>query len=171
MDKARCIVESGYEVNTSDEDWLGSGVYFFVDGFACPKSNAKEWALFKYHGCNPCVVASEVLVSPEKVLDLRDASGLYIYNEARARILSENYESLLKRRDLSKKKRRDIRLDDAIVTRKVVSLLNVSVLFHNLYIKNKIHRGLELESSYPNSTVCCVADPNLIVRSWVVERY
>ena len=69
--------------------------------------------------------------------------------------------------DLVKKKRRDIRLDDAVITKGVLLSLGVSVLFHNLYIKRKVHRDLELESSYPNSTVCCVADPAYILRSWI----
>ncbi|MCQ5167858.1 hypothetical protein NE645_18090, partial [Roseburia hominis] len=77
-----------------------------------------------------------------------------------------HYRSLLTRRDLVKKKRRDIRLDDAVITKGVLLSLGVSVLFHNLYIKRKVHRDLELESSYPNSTVCCVADPASKYVSW-----
>lgn len=169
VDKAKRIVEFGYEVNPGAEDWLGSGVYFFVEGFACPKFNAKEWALYKGGEMKSCVVVSEIEVLHERVLDLRSSKGLRIYNETKARVLSEGFGELQVRRDLSIKKRRDIRLDDAIVTRKVISSLGVSVLFHNLYIKNKIHRELELESSYPNSTVCCVADVGLIIKSRILD--
>lgn len=167
LDKASCIVESGFEVNPSEEDWLGNGVYFFVDGFACPKVNAMEWASFKSHGLQPCVVVSEVSVPLEKVLDLRSEKGLHAYNQEKSHFITSHYRSLLTRRDLVKKKRRDIRLDDAVITKGVLLSLGVSVLFHNLYIKRKVHRDLELESSYPNSTVCCVADPAYILRSWI----
>lgn len=38
------IERIGFRPSSSDTEWLGSGVYFFVEGSFCPLTNAREWA-------------------------------------------------------------------------------------------------------------------------------
>ncbi|WP_124399459.1 hypothetical protein [Pseudomonas synxantha] len=160
--RAAAILAHGYHYVSSKEDWLGSGVYFFMDGFSCAKANAVEWASNKYLGEEFAVVKSVVELDSSRVLDLTSMQGLAIYNNTRLDILDRYGEALKCRRDISIKKRKDIRLDDKIITDLVLKELEVDVLVHNVYIKNRQQRELALESSYPNATVFSVSNLSFI---------
>ena len=144
---------------------MGTGVYFFIDGIACPIKRASEWARNKFDKDTAALVKSMITAPEEKVLNLTSLAGLAKYDIARDAFLDRNKLELLKRRDLNVKKRRDIRLDDRIVTEAVCAELGIAVLIHNVYIKNTLQRKLIMESSYPNATVCSVRDISLIVES------
>lgn len=162
---AESIVRSAFTFFPGPEDWLGNGVYFFVDGISCPEKNAFEWASNKFQKDACAVVRTEIVAPADKVLDLTCAAGLARYDEARMEFVIRNKDGLAKRRDLSKKKRKDIRLDDKIVTEAVLESLGATVLIHNVYIKNALQRELILESSYPNATACSVSDMSLLRNS------
>ena len=161
--RAEAILAKGYHYVSSAEDWLGSGVYFFLDGFACAFTNASEWALSKYAEEQCVVVKSRIECQASKVLDLTTCTGLKEYNDARVKVLKKFGSDLFFRRDLSIKKRRDIRVDDKIIIDLVLRELSFDVLIHNVYIKNRQQRSLALESSYPNATVCSVSNLECIV--------
>ena len=39
------IVKNGFKSSQGNDEWLGHGVYFFIEGILCPKQNAREWAI------------------------------------------------------------------------------------------------------------------------------
>lgn len=168
---ADTIIHSSYTFRPSPEDWLGSGVYFFVDGISCPEKCAAEWARNKFGDDACAVVRTRIEACADKVLDLTSAAGLARYNEVRLSFLARNKVELARRRDLRIKKRRDIRLDDKIVTDAVLKELGITVLIHNVYIKNALQRELIVESSYPNSTACSVSDISLLKDSDIVVTH
>lgn len=168
---ARSIADSTYKISPSPEDWLGSGVYFFIDGIACPIKSAFEWARNKYGHNDAALVKSRITAPAEKVLDLRSVEGLVRYDAARIAFLEQNRLRLSQRRDLKIKKRKDIRLDDRIVTEAVCEELGIAVLIHNVYIKNALQRELIMESSYPNATVCSVRDVSFIEANEIVPHH
>jgi hypothetical protein len=47
LQSAEQIVVSNYRISEADNDWLGNGAYFFIDGFADPVENAVNWARFR----------------------------------------------------------------------------------------------------------------------------
>lgn len=147
------IVNKGFEFSQSSEDWLGHGVYFFTDGISDPVRNAIEWAKNKHN--DTCVIKAKIKIDDSEVLDLRTTNGLNIYNLHRDSIIDNYYNELAKRRDLTIKKRKDIRMDDCIIMDLLQKELKYKVIIHNVYIKNHHQRKLALESSYPNSTVLC----------------
>jgi hypothetical protein len=162
QENAESIISSNFIIHFHPENWLGHGVYFFTNGISCPKKNAQEWAK-NCHGETPTtIVRSEISVPEKHFLDLTSVTQLKIYNEARDWIVTTHAEELENRRDLAIKKRRDIRLDDQIITNLVLEKLDIQVLIHNTYIKNEMQRKLVLESSYPNATVCCVTNIDFI---------
>lgn len=165
------IADSTYKISPSPEDWLGSGVYFFIDGIACPIRSASEWARNKFGRDDAALVKSTIRAPAEKVLDLRSIEGLARYDAARIAFLEQNRVPLLQRRDLNIKKRKDIRLDDRIVTEAVCEKLGIAVLIHNVYIKNALQRELIMESSYPNATVCSVRDVSFIEANEIVPLH
>ncbi|EJU9788320.1 TPA: hypothetical protein I7686_21265 [Vibrio vulnificus] len=159
---AESIIKNNFLIQPSPEDWLGTGVYFFVDGISSGAESAFEWARNSYPNDECCVVEVEIKVNSEDVFDLTSHLGLREYNNLRKTIIETDFDELNIRRDLTIKKRRDIRLDDKIITNKVMSKTTKKILIHNVYIKEKLQRDLILESSYPNSTVACVNDLEII---------
>jgi len=116
-------------------------------------------------------VKSTITVPEEKVLDLTNVAGLARYDAVRIQFLERNKLQLSQRRDLAVKKRKDIRLDDRIVTEAVCAELGIAVLIHNVYIKNALQRELIMESSYPNATVCSVRDVSFIKTNEIVPPH
>ncbi|WP_426697717.1 hypothetical protein ACP6EV_06460 [Aeromonas hydrophila] len=153
------ILESGFQISKNNEDWLGNGVYFFIDGISNPLFSAIEWASNTHGKLNCAVIESDILIQAKDILDLTTSKGLITYNYLRNKIITRDYSELLHRRDLGIKKRRDIRVDDRIITNKLFSLTNYKAIIHQVYIKTVLQRTLALESSYPNSTVLCIKNP------------
>jgi len=152
------IINNGFNLSQSNEDWLGHGVYFFTDGISDPFKNAIEWSKNKNKNKHNdiCIIKVKIKVEPSVVLDLRTITGLKIYNLHRDSIIDNYYDVLAKRRDITIKKRKDIRVDDCTIMGIIQQNLNYKVIVHNVYIKNHHQRELALESSYPNSTVLCI---------------
>lgn len=166
---ANSILESGFYFRGDEEGWLGQGVYFFLDGVCEGLPMAKDWSEFRYAGSTPVVVMSDIVAPMSSVLDLRSMDQLREFHKFRLSFAEENSESLSKRRDLRVKKRRDIRLDDAIIAKAAMEALGKSVLIHNIYIKTRKLRELQLESSYPTCTACCVSNISFIKRSQIID--
>lgn len=154
------IINDGFKSSQSNEDWLGHGVYFFTDGISDPLKNAIEWSKNRHNGT--CVIKSRIKVDDSEILDLRTNNGLNIYNLHRDYIIDNYYNELAKRRDITIKKRKDVRVDDCIIMGLLQQSLMHKVIIHNVYIKNQHQRKLALESNYPNSTVLCVNEPSCI---------
>ncbi len=154
------IINDGFKLSQSNEDWLGHGVYFFTDGISDPLKNAIEWSKNRHGGT--CVIKSKIKVDDSEILDLRTNNGWNIYNLHRDSIIDNYYNELAKRRDINIKKRKDARVDDCIIMGLLQQSLKHKVIIHNVYIKNQHQRKLALESSYPNSTVLCVNEPSCI---------
>ncbi|HCU0189516.1 TPA: hypothetical protein OUE07_002805 [Citrobacter koseri] len=156
------IINNGFNLSQSNEDWLGHGVYFFTDGISDPLKNAIEWSKNKSKSKSKnddiCIIKVKVKVDDSEVLDLRTTKGLNVYNFHRDSIIDNYYDVLTKRRDITIKKRKDTRVDDCTIMDILQQTLNYKVIIHNVYIKNYHQRKLALESSYPNSTVLCVND-------------
>lgn len=163
------ILNSGFCFRSDEEGWLGQGVYFFLDGICEGLPMAKDWSEFRYAASTPVVVMSDIVAPMSSVLDLRSMAQLREFNKLRLSFAHDNSEILSKRRDLDVKKRRDIRLDDAIIVKAVMEALGKSILIHNVYIKTQKLRQLQLESSYPTCTACCVSDVSLIKSSLVIS--
>ncbi|SMF83856.1 hypothetical protein SAMN02982917_5624 [Azospirillum oryzae] len=161
-DRAKEILDKGFRVNEGEEDWVGSGIYFFIDGISSAKDMAADWSCFRNRIDKPCILYCSIKADYKNVLDLRLEAHAKQFNYHRNLFIEQNTEKLKHRRDLSIKKRKDIRLDDAIITRSIFRNMEKSLIIHNLYIKTKTLRHLEMESSYPTTTVCCVGQIDMI---------
>lgn len=158
QDAIPSIMSGGFKLSTSSEDWLGHGVYFFIQGISNPIKNAAEWTKNTSKNKNTCVIKATVKLNEFEILDLRTTKGLQKYNNYRESIINEFYDDLLIRRDINIKKRKDIRVDDCHINSILQHRIKYRAIIHNVYIKNSSQRNLALESSYPNSTILCVND-------------
>jgi hypothetical protein len=85
LSSAKKIVSSNYESSIGDDEWLGNGVYFFVDGISSkPDEQAKKWSIVQawdkhkktYKYKNYCVINSEIQVEEDDYLDLTKEEGV-----------------------------------------------------------------------------------------------
>ncbi|WP_392440371.1 hypothetical protein AABD61_08355 [Edwardsiella piscicida] len=96
------IMQHGFKFSQSNEDWLGHGVYFFIDGISDPIKNAREWAENNNKkNKKTCVIKAKVKISIADVLDIRTIDGLKIYNFYRDAVIDCYYSKLEKRRILA----------------------------------------------------------------------
>ncbi len=147
------VKKIGFIPSSAYNEWLGSGVYFFVDGSFCPVTNAREWAKTnawdklkkQYTYTNYAIL--KVLITGERVLDLRLEEDLKLFNELREHIL---------KRYIEEKNNFKIKPQpDTFLCNSVAKSMKLDILIQNFYIKTKFQRIHYIDSRIPNSTVLC----------------
>lgn len=137
--------------SSSNIEWLGSGVYFFVEGAFCPIENAREWAK---NSAYPDKYVSysilKVLVTGERVLDLRIEEDLKMFDELRQHIFQKY--------DAEKRKFRTSMHPDTFLCNSFAKSMKLDILIQNFYIKTKNQRIKKIVSRMPNSTVLCAKE-------------
>ncbi|WCC41982.1 hypothetical protein PJJ26_11065 [Tenacibaculum finnmarkense] len=87
ISSAKEIIKSNYDLSIGDKEWLGNGVYFFIEGISSkPNEQAKNWAItqswdnikqeHKYK--EYCVIKSNFDVNEDNLLDLTKEEGVEI---------------------------------------------------------------------------------------------
>ena len=164
---ADSIISSNFKLSENPNDWLGYGIYFFIEGVNAPCENAKEWAKCcawdgagkppKYSRFN----VLSVLVSGKNVLDTTQTDGLNAFNEIRERLQQTERECFARDRSISE--------DNRVMWNLVAHFLELEIIIHNLYIKTETQRKQRIASNVPNTTVMCVKDFNNI-HSETIEK-
>ncbi len=147
------IKANGFKPSISYNEWLGSGVYFFIEGSFCPITNARDWVIsnawdkdLKQNRYSNYSILMTV-VSGNRALDLRKEEDLKLFETLRERIL-EKYES--EKKFFSKKIH-----PNTFLCNSVAKSMKLDILIHNLYIKNLSQRVNYHSSFVPNTTVLC----------------
>lgn len=154
------IKNNGFKPSYSNSEWLGSGVYFFIEGSFCPVTNARDWAIASAWDNNKrkCRYTSYTvlmtIVSGHRALDLRIGEDLEIFEKLRKYIF-DRYES-------EKEKFHSKIHPDTFLCNSVAKSMNLDILIQNLYIKTKEQRMNRLHSRIPNSTVLCAKENAII---------
>ena len=135
---ADLIMETGFISSKNHDDWLGYGVYFFIKGISCPKSNAEEWAknqawdsdkkCHKYKTYS--VIQAEVDVQKSRLLDLTATDGLVVFNTVRELLINKREKNFFVRD-------RNVNDDDQKICNQAISHLKLELLISHLYIKNQ----------------------------------
>jgi len=155
-ENAKKIVTTNFKRSENPDDWLGYGVYFFVNGISDPIANAKEWAMYKaWNGNSKPALYSRYNVLSAKVvganiLDTNKIADLKAFNLVRNRLLEIHKEHWCKDRKVTE--------DDRLLWNFAADFMKLDVIIHNLYIKNKTQRIKKIASNIPNVTVMCVKD-------------
>jgi len=154
------IRSEGFRSSSSLSEWLGCGVYFFIEGAFGPITNAREWGintawdkkLQKNKYTHYSIL--KTTVSGEKVLDLRIENDLKIFSEIRDCIFAK-YEA----------EKSNFRIEmhpDTFLCNAVSKSMNLDILIHTLYIKTKYQRINRIQSRVPNSVVLCAKQSAII---------
>ncbi|MQR01649.1 hypothetical protein [Glaciimonas soli] len=153
---AMSILGSTFNESKSKTEWLGHGVYFFVDGVSDPVTNAKDWARAqawdiasrsnKYEKFS--VLETNVQIGIDKLIDLCDLNGLKNFNA-----LKEIwFDKIAANFDIKKPLEHSCAMFNCLV-----SMTGAHAVRHNLYIKSIRERKLKLQLNVPNTTVLCVS--------------
>ena len=161
-ENANSIIDTGFIPSKNHDDWIGHGVYFFIDGISCPKSNSEEWAKNQAWDndkkCNKyktySVVQAEIDVQKSRLLDLTTTDGLVAFNTIRELLINELERNFFVRN-------RDVDEDDQKICNHAISHLKLELLISHLYIKNRTQRIKNIVSKIPNTTVMLVVKPEL----------
>lgn len=153
------ILDSNYELSVGDDEWIGNGVYFFINGISSkPGEQAKLWAIAqawdnierrnKYKRF--CVIKSKIEVEDNCLLDLTSEDGVSVLN-----YLIERFEDKISR--LNKR----FKYIDGLVINFAVKegILPIEVVKGNFYIKFAKERIKGFNLRTPNCTICTVLDP------------
>lgn len=93
FDKQQSIFDMNFSVSASEDDWLGTGAYFFIDGISDPIQDAKHWAklhaydkIKKSNRYNKYAVI-KAIINVTNVLRLDQQDGMIAYNVFRNYLL------------------------------------------------------------------------------------
>ncbi|EII2984489.1 hypothetical protein V8050_002925 [Vibrio parahaemolyticus] len=163
FDNVKSILAENFRESENNDEWLGYGVYFFVEGISEPKENAIEWARNQSYANGKLkydkYAVFKAKVVCDRVLDTTNTQGLAAFNTLR--------NALIKKHDDCFQKNRDFRSDDRVMWNLVAQTMKLDAVVHNLYIKDRVQRIKKIGSNVPNTTVLCVKVPTSIVRETI----
>ncbi len=152
------IKANNFELSQKNNEWLGFGVYFFIEGIGCPITNASEWANNQaYSREGACYENYSVLSAPltcTYVLNASTLEGINAFNKVRDYALAK-FPSF-------RSEFRDKYGDNRAMWNFVSKRLKLDAVIHSLYIKHKLQRVRNIASNVPNSLVLCVKDNKYI---------
>ncbi|WP_423708005.1 hypothetical protein [Undibacterium sp. WLX3042] len=163
------ILKTAFLRSTKKDEWLGHGIYFFVDGISSPDLNADHWAkcnsrdsvagIQKYN--DYAILKSDINVDEDFLLDITTIEGLKRFNIAKEFFFNKMIENF----DFHKKAEHN-----CILFNYFVKMLKSQAVKHNLYIKNKRERIAGLRLNVPNTTVLCVINAASIGHTQIVKE-
>lgn len=174
LESAKEIEKSSYRESDKEDEWLGRGIYFFVDGISDPLTNAIDWAIAqawdntekinKYDEF--AVLKSKVEVDGDRLIDLTTQEGLRNFNGVKSVFLKQIFKDFAS----DELKEMSVEAHSCTMFNFIVSKINAHAVKHNLYIKNKKERRMNLKSNVPNTTVLCVRRENFNFNAQIVYQ-
>ena len=160
VESAKEILASNYELSKGDGEWLGDGVYFFINGVSSKTVDlAENWAVaqswdnkikaLKYKEF--CVIQSKIEVDESEFLDLTIEDGIevlqYLVNRYKEKI-----DSIQKKMSFLEGFLLNLARGEGILPLEVVK--------GNFYIKFAQERIERINLRTSNCTICTVYNPN-----------
>lgn len=159
----KSILENNFSVSAKDDEWLGTGAYFFIDGISDPESDAVQWA--KLHSYDKetrrnrynrfIVVRASIKVT--NVLRLDEQEGQIAYNHFRTYLIEKM------RRNRIQPKVGAIR-NDCEVCNYILENTDFEAIINPEYIKlDKWSRIQKYSSRIPTCRIISVREPNACI--------
>jgi len=152
------IKTDNFNVSNGTTEWMGEGIYFFIQGIGGKASElAKDFASYRGHVNNftrYSILKADISADPEKVLDLRLDDSLDAYNMVRNFVVHRFEKEFPRDRELSE--------DNCTVHNMVKKHMKLDIVIQNLYIKQHRDRIMRLGSQVPNVTVLCATSADSV---------
>ena len=168
----RKILNSNYKISKGDREWLGDGVYFFIEGVSSENSIelAKKWVIAessKRRYKDYTVIESEIKVAEENLLDLTNKEGVEIFSYFYKKFFEEIKKEL-------NKGQQGLKFCDGFLINlmRKKETLPIEVVKGNFYIKFDEERKNKINFRISNCTICtvCVPQKNIINNNKVVDK-
>lgn len=163
VDAVESIREKGLQPSRGDDEWLGAGTYFFMDGLDDPRVSAFEWARCKLWdksraAFDPGLVAvieAVITVEESALFDLREPGNARAFHAVRRRWLARKVPS----RSTHLARPAEPTYDTALLN-EFKQERGVAGLIGDFYIQFFVReRHFRLDSRIPNVSMLCVTDP------------
>ncbi len=164
FDRAKKIILEDFNLSLGDREWLGDGVYFFIDGISDkPSSQAEEWSIAQSWDNNKreytykrySVLKCQIEVEEDNFLDLTTRDGVEVLD-----YIIDKHK--VKMKNIGKK----ITYIEGFIINFVreEGILPVEVAKGNFYIKFTKERLYRLNRRTPNCTICSVYNPKKTIK-------
>lgn len=157
------IEHDGIRPSSNEDDWLGTGTYFFVDGLEDPRLGAFEWSRTTlwnkdtktFIGEDVAVIEAFVTLDVSRVFDLREAKRAHEFHRFRRHWIKHNVPKRSTHLARPAKDTYDGRLLDAYKHEN-----GFAGMVGDFYIKFLIReRHFRIDSRIPNISILCVTHP------------
>ena len=143
------IKSTNFVASEGDSEWLGNGVYFFVEGISDPIKNAKDWAIVSSWNNNLklneytkfAVISAEINVLDDYLLDLTTHDGMetFIYFRNKFIEMISKRKLILKNGDFK----------DGHIINEARYSIRIDVVKSNFYIKFAKERIMNINFRIP----------------------
>ncbi len=164
------IVQTKFDVSKQADEWLGDGIYFFINGInnnieelasKWAKSQAWDNVLKKYKYEHYCVIKSTLEVSEAFYLDLTTNEGVEILEY----LINKFLEKI---KGLNKKLKF---LDGAIINlARSEKILRIDLVKGDFYIKFIKERTYRIHLRTNNCTICSVFNAKSVIKSKTIVK-
>lgn len=170
VDSANAILKNSFSISEGDREWLGDGVYFFVDGVSTKTVElASKWAIAeawnkkerKLDYNSYSIIESTISVDELEYLDLTIEDGLEVLE-----YLIDRYEDKIS----SINRRMDYADGSLINMARNEGVFPLEVVKGNFYIKFKRERILWLNMRTNNCTICAVYNPSKCIKESLIIK-
>lgn len=157
---APLILQSNFHISCNDNEWLGSGAYFYLHGVSDPQDDAKNWSILQSYDSkkktnsytNYAVIKAEI--SAENVMHLDTDEGVKAFNFFRDEIIK-----LIASKGLTVS--RSAFVNDCKICNFAMSHAGYDAIVNREYIKlDSWSRINHYQSRVPTCKIICVKDPH-----------
>jgi hypothetical protein len=157
------IRRQGVQASHNPDDWLGAGLYFFVEGLDDPKVSALEWARCKlwdkrrrrFVVDDVAVVEARITLEADLLWDLRDPDSARQFHKRRRQWLTSNVPRRATHLGRPSEASYDTNLMDVFRKDNGIAAV-ISDFYIQLFIRE---RHFRLDSRIPNVSVLCLSFP------------
>lgn len=159
------IVSGNFNVSANDDEWLGTGAYFFVHGISDPEDDARRWAVVqaydnkKKQNKYDKYVVLKAEISVDSALELDTNEGLNAFNSYRDGIIE-----LMRRNRL--KLNKSLLQNDCLICNLLMDKSGFDAIIRKEFIKfDSYIRKIRYQSRIPNCRIMSVRNPNTSVHN------
>jgi hypothetical protein len=155
------IRSKGVIASENEDDWLGYGSYFFVEGLDAPQQAALDWAMcenwdkaMQLHTTHQVALFEVLITAPqERIFDLRDTASMQEFHRWRRSWLHHKLTTMSINESRPTKKSYDTEF-----LNEFKSEFGISIIIGNFHIQLSTHeRYFRLDSRVPNVSVLCLS--------------
>lgn len=158
---AQKILSTQYNLSLGYQEWLGDGVYLFIDGLSSqPQEQAKKWAIAtawdkyskKYTYKEYAILETVISVDDDKLLDLSVEAGVEVLD-----YLCTKFESKIRNHQNNQHSKYKEPLDGFLINlARSEGIITIDATKGNFYIKFTEQRFKRYNFRTANATICAV---------------